>query len=66
MSSFDIWLRKGPSMKYVRNWSGYWGSSKMRTAAYRGGGVTPHVYKRTHTISFHDFGNIFVSVLFSL
>ena len=41
---------------------GGWGSSKMRTAAYRGRGenVTPRVYVRTQTISFHTFGSVFV------
>ena len=29
-------------------------------AAYSGRGVTPHVYVRTYTISFHVFGSIFV------
>ena len=43
MSLYVFWLRKGPSIKYVRNWWGdeEWGggggrrSSKTRRAAYR-------------------------------
>ena len=33
-------FRKGPSVKYVRNWWGDGWSFKTRTAVYRGGGVT--------------------------
>ena len=37
----NIWLRKGPLIKYVRNWFGDGrGSSKMHTAAYRGKGAS--------------------------
>ena len=35
MPLYVFWLRKGPSIKYVRNWWGDGGSSIMRTAAYR-------------------------------
>ena len=57
-----LWLRKGPSITYVRNWQlvGNWRSSQMRAAAYRGESVTGHVYVHTYTISFHVFGSIFV------
>ena len=40
MSLYVFWLRKRPSIKYVRNWWGDGGSSKMRTTAYRGRGVS--------------------------
>ena len=33
-----FWLRKGLWIKYVRNWWGNGGSSKMHTALYRGRG----------------------------
>ena len=38
MYLYVFWLRKGPSIKSVRNWKGGLGgvSSKMRKAAYRG------------------------------
>ena len=39
MSLYDFWLRKGPSIKYVRNWYGDGGGSyKMRAAVYSGKG----------------------------
>ena len=63
-----FWLRKEPSIKYVRNsqlvgdqpnWGGG-ESTKMCTATYRDGGVTPHVYVRTYNVSFHVFGSVSV------
>ena len=41
MSLYLFWLRKGPSIKYLRNlWGGGGGegSSKIRTATYKGRG----------------------------
>ena len=59
MSLYAIWLRRGPSIKYIRKWWTDGGSSKNCIAAYRGiGGITPHMYVRTYT-QFHIFGNIF-------
>ena len=59
-------LKNGFSIKYVRTVSQEGGESGERVilqavyAAYSGRGVTPHVYVRTYTISFHVFGSIFV------
>ena len=39
MLLFVFWLRKRPSIKYVRNWGNGEGSSKMFTGAYRERGV---------------------------
>ena len=36
------------------------GSSKMRKLRTEGGGVTPYVYVRTYTATFHVFGIIFL------
>ena len=57
-----FWSRKGPSIKYVRNWQlvVMGGHPKyMRLSTVRAG-VTPHVYLRTYTIFCHVFGSIFV------
>ena len=40
MYLYVFWLRKRPSIKYVRNFWGDGGSSKIHTDAYRGGGAT--------------------------
>ena len=40
MYLYVFWFRKGPSVKYVRNWWGDAWSFKTRTAVYRGVGVT--------------------------
>ena len=51
-------LRKGPSIKWVRSW---WGEWEVIQNAYMGErSVTPHVYLRTCTISFHVFDSFFV------
>ena len=55
-----FWLRKGPPIKYVHNWRGDGGSSEVLQLRTGGGSVTPHVYVRTCTISFHVFGSIFI------
>ena len=49
-----FWLRKGASIKYVRNWKlvGGGGHPKCIQLRTRIAGVTPHVYVRTYTISF--------------
>ena len=39
MLLFVFWLRKRPSIKYVRNWGNGEGSSKIFTGAYRERGV---------------------------
>ena len=59
MSLYVFRLRKGSSMKYVRNcWEN--GANHPKWVQLRiGGGVTLHVYVRTYTLSFHVFGIIF-------
>ena len=48
MRLYVFWLRKGLSVKYVRNWCGDGGNLKCVQGEE---GVTPHVYIRTYTIT---------------
>ena len=60
MSLYVFRLRKGSSMKYVRNcWENGANHPKWVQLRIGGGGVTLHVYVRTYTLSFHVFGIIF-------
>ena len=62
MSLYIFWLRKGPSIKYVHNWWGDGGSSKMRTAAYKGRRChvsSVHTHLR-YLFFFNVFGKIFL------
>ena len=61
MSSDDFWLRKGPSIKYIHNWEED-GEAHAKCVQLRteGGVVTAHVYLRTYSIPFNDFGSIFI------
>ena len=55
MSLHDFWLRKGPSIKYVRNSWVMGGHPKCVQLRKGGGGVKPYVYVRTCTIYFRVF-----------
>ena len=59
-----FWLRKVPSIKYVRNWQLVkdGGSSKMRAAAYRGRGYHGSC-KRKHFLCFWQHFYLTVSCL---
>ena len=63
-SEYDIWmsfwLRKGPSIKYVRKWWGMGRHPKCVQLRTRAGSVTSHVYVCTHTISFLVFDSSFL------
>ena len=62
MFLYVSWLRKGSSIKYATFRDG--GLSKCVDLRTGVGSVTPYVYVRTCTISFHIFGSIFCHILF--
>ena len=55
MFLFVFWLKKRPSIKYVRNWGNGGGSSKMFTEACRGGGVSCFMCTYALTLSLFMF-----------
>ena len=61
------WLRKGASIKYVRNWSGDGGRVGGHPIYVQlrrgGGGVMTHVYVRTYTTSFHGVSMLISSII---
>ena len=56
ISLYTFWLRKG----HVCYWWGDGGHPKCVQLRTGEGGVMHHVYVRTYTIGFNDFGSIFV------
>ena len=64
---FFFWLRRRPSIKYVRKWGNGEGSSKMFTGAYRERGVEKLVirYLRTKSMAPNKFCWIFFVHWFS-
>ena len=61
MFIFKFFLVEVPSIKYVRRAVvGMVGHPKCVELRTGGGGVTPYVYVRTYTISFHVFGSMFL------
>ena len=60
-----FWLRKRPSIKYVRKWQlvvkvVIWVHPKYVQLRTGRGSVMSHMYVPTYTMSFHVFGSIFV------